>query len=125
MLLCDPKAGAQCDRLFFKHVLDIEEPVFGVRLRKTSQRVPVVLSKRETAEIFEMLEEAAERQPANSQPYALAARLQYGAGLRRSELVRLGDRCGTMQAMMRKGNRYDFDAAEGRGWQISPLGPHP
>ncbi len=74
---------------FFKHVLDIEEPVFGVRLRKTSQRVPVVLSKREAAEVFGKLEEAAERQPTSSQPYALAARLQYGAGLRRSELVRL------------------------------------
>ena len=27
---------------FFKYVCQIEEPVFGVRLRKTSQRVPVL-----------------------------------------------------------------------------------
>jgi integrase len=78
---------------FFKQVCGMEEPVFGVRLRKTGTRIPVVLSKKETQQVFENLEEASEKtqkkpnQAGNR--YALAARLQYGAGLRRSELVRL------------------------------------
>ena len=67
---------------FFKHVCGVEEPVFAVRLRKTETRVPVVLSKRETQRVFEKLESADGR-------YGLAARLQYGAGLRLMELVRL------------------------------------
>lgn len=70
---------------FFKYVCGVEEPVFGVKLRKTGTRIPVVLSKPETQQVFEKLEER-ERKEA---PYGLAARLQYGAGLRRSELVRL------------------------------------
>ena len=70
---------------FFKHVLGVREPVFNVKLRKTGARVPVVLSKGETQRVFEKLEE-----PGPSEGhYGLPARLQYGAGLRRSELVRL------------------------------------
>ena len=71
--------------MFFKQVCGVEEPVFNVKLRKTGTRVPVVLSKGETRRIFEKLEE-----PGRSEGrYSLPARLQYGAGLRRSELVRL------------------------------------
>ena len=58
----------------------MEEPVFGVKLRKTGQRVPVVLSKKETSEF---LNETKKNEPR----YALAAELQYGAGLRLSELM--------------------------------------
>ena len=67
---------------FFKYVCRIEEPVFDVKLRKTGTRVPVVLSKGETQRVFENLKTEDGR-------YELPARLQYGAGLRRSELVRL------------------------------------
>jgi len=67
---------------FFKHVCGVEEPVFQVKLRKTGTRVPVVLSKEETQRVFEKLE-------AEEGRYGLPARLQYGAGLRLSELVRL------------------------------------
>ncbi len=64
---------------FFKQVCKVENPVFGVKLKKTGQRVPVVLSQGETQRLFDHLEPR----------YRLAAKLQYGAGLRRSELVRL------------------------------------
>ncbi len=67
---------------FFKYVLDIEDPVFGVKLKQTGTRIPVVLSKPETRRLFEKLESQDVR-------YALAARIQYGAGLRLSELVNL------------------------------------
>jgi integron integrase len=67
---------------FFKHVCGVEEPVFGVRLRKTEARVPVVMSKEETQQVFEKLDEA-------KGCYGLAARLQYGAGLRLTELARM------------------------------------
>ncbi|MEC5128303.1 integron integrase [Verrucomicrobiales bacterium BCK34] len=74
---------------FFKHVCGVEDPVFGVRLKKTGTRIPVVLSQGETQKIFQRLEEAPKVKRKSANPYALAARLQYGAGLRRSELVRL------------------------------------
>jgi integrase len=67
---------------FFKYVLGVKEPVFGVKLKKTGTRVPVVLSKPETQRLFVKLDSPDGR-------YDLAARLQYGAGLRLSELVRL------------------------------------
>jgi integron integrase len=67
---------------FFKQVCGVEEPVFDVKLRKTGTRIPVVLSKGEMQRVFEKLESPDGR-------YELAARLQYGAGLRLSELVRL------------------------------------
>ena len=67
---------------FFKHVCGVEEPVFAVKLRKVGARAPVVLSKRETHRLVEALDSFSER-------YGLPARLQYGAGLRRSELLRL------------------------------------
>ena len=70
---------------FFKYVCGMEEPVFGVKLRKTGTRVPVVLSKEETPQLFAQLKAQEQREAR----YELAARLQYGAGLRVSELVRL------------------------------------
>jgi len=80
---------------FFKYVCGVKDPVFNVKLRKTGARVPVVLSKPETQRVFEKLERP-EPRPENARKgqeregrYGLAARLQYGAGLRLSELVRL------------------------------------
>jgi site-specific recombinase XerD len=82
---------------FFKYVLEVKEPVFAVKLRDTGTRVPVVLSKPETQKLFtELKEQEAKAVPAKEKDpekphsrYELAARLQYGAGLRLSELVRL------------------------------------
>jgi len=74
---------------FFKRVCGMEDPRFGVKLKKTGTRIPVVLSKEETQQIFAKLEEPAEVPKKTDGRYALPARLQYGAGLRRSELVRL------------------------------------
>jgi integron integrase len=70
---------------FFKYVLDIEDPVFGVKLNKTGTRIPVVLAKTETRQLFERLESS----NGQNTHYALAARIQYGAGLRLFELMRL------------------------------------
>jgi integron integrase len=70
---------------FFKYVLGVEEPVFGVKLKKTSACIPVVLAQSETRDLLEKMDEQ-ENQEAR---YGLAARIQYGAGLRLSELVSL------------------------------------
>tara|TARA_R110002167_G_scaffold198891_5_gene402060 strand:- start:97 stop:1377 length:1281 start_codon:yes stop_codon:yes gene_type:complete len=67
---------------FFKQVCGVEDPRFGVKLRKTEQRVPVVLSKREMGELLGDMKE-------NEGRYSLIAELQYGAGLRLSEVVSL------------------------------------
>lgn len=67
---------------FFKQVCGMENPVFNVKLRKAGARMPVVLSPAEVQRVVGELESASER-------YGLAAKLQYGAGLRLSELVRL------------------------------------
>ena len=80
---------------FFKHVCGIEEPVFHIKLRKTEASVPVVLSKGETQRLLDNLKDPAkdsensEKSEKLENRYGMAARLQYGAGLRRSELVRL------------------------------------
>lgn len=74
---------------FFKYVLGVDEPVFNVRLKKTSARMPVVLSQNETKRLFEKLEEEKRESTVVEGRYGLAARLQYGAGLRLSELVSL------------------------------------
>jgi integrase len=88
---------------FFKHVCGKEDPIFNVRLRKTGARVPVVLSQGETKRLLDALEKPASEsdgEMAASGPkvpnpkkhiprYGLVARLQYGAGLRLSEVVRL------------------------------------
>lgn len=71
---------------FFKKVCEIEDPIFDVKLKKTGARIPVVLSKEEMQAVFRHLEMERGK---SANRYALAARLQYGAGLRRSELVRL------------------------------------
>jgi integron integrase len=70
---------------FFRYVLGVEEPVFGVKLKKTGTRIPVVLSKAETRHLLEKMDE----QETKEARYALAARIQYGAGLRLSEVMRL------------------------------------
>jgi integron integrase len=67
---------------FFKQVCGVEDPVFQVKLRKSGTRVPVVLSNGETQRVFKKLETPGGQ-------YELAAQLQYGAGLRLSELLRL------------------------------------
>ena len=64
---------------FFKAVLNIEDPQFEVKLRKTGPRIPTVLSKEEVDDLLRALPEK----------YRLPAQLQYGAGLRLSELIRL------------------------------------
>lgn len=94
---------------FFKHVLGREDPVFNVKLKRTGARVPVVLSQGETQRLFEALEQPdfgtepaiavvteSERSlkevpkpKTHTVRYGLVARLQYGAGLRLSEVVRL------------------------------------
>ncbi len=74
---------------FFKHVLGIENPVFDVKLKKTGARIPVVLSKEETQRVFTQLDQPNAVPRKTDGRYGLPARLQYGAGLRRSELVRL------------------------------------
>jgi integron integrase len=74
---------------FFKHVLGVEDPVFGVRLKTTGTRAPVVLSQNETQRLFDELDKPNKVPKKTDGRYGLAARLQYGAGLRLSELVRL------------------------------------
>jgi len=80
---------------FFKRVCGVEDPVFAVKLRRSGTRVPVVLSTQETQRVFEKVEEGERKCGSKRKPegghgrYGLAARLQYGAGLRLSELVRL------------------------------------
>ncbi len=101
---------------FFKHVLSREEPVFNVKLKKTGARVPVVLSKPETQRVLEKLEspgsngKVGETAHEPGTRYGLAARLQYGAGLRLSELVRLRIKDvdlerGTITVRLGKGNK--------------------
>jgi len=63
----------------YRDVCGLEEVDLGVRLRKTPKRIPVVLDMREILAIIEKLEPA----------YQLPAKLQYGTGLRVSELVNL------------------------------------
>jgi integron integrase len=91
---------------FFKYVLGVKEPVFAVKLRETGTRVPVVLSTQETGKLFEKLREREQKEAR----YELAARLQYGAGLRLSELVRLRVQDvdvgrGTLTVRMGKGSK--------------------
>lgn len=89
---------------FFKYVCSVEDPVFKVKLRKTGARVPVVLSTGETKRLLDALEKPgsdpvpeaavspggeAEKPKKHNPRYGLVARLQYGAGLRLSEVVRL------------------------------------
>ena len=95
---------------FFKQVCGVEEPVFQVKLRKTGTRIPVVLSKPETERLFEKLDEPPKVATCTAGRYGLAARLQYGAGLRLSELVRLRIKDvdlerGTLTVRMGKGDK--------------------
>lgn len=63
----------------YRDVCGMEEVDLGVKLRKTSKRIPVVLDMKEVMKLIEKLEPV----------YRLPAQLQYGAGLRVSELVNL------------------------------------
>ena len=63
----------------YRDVCGMKEVDLGVRLRKTPQRAPVVLNMQEVMAMIEKLEPA----------YKLPAKLQYGTGLRVSELARL------------------------------------
>lgn len=64
---------------FFKDVCGMEVVDLEVKLRKTEKRIPVVLEVKEVLAVLEKIDER----------YALMARIQYGSGLRLSELVRL------------------------------------
>ena len=64
---------------FYKAVCGREEVDLEVRFRKTTKRIPVVLSIKEVSEVLDKI-------PTSSH---LAAQLQYGSGLRRAELMRL------------------------------------
>lgn len=64
---------------FFKDVCGFAEVRFDVRLKKTKKRIPTVLAKDEIPSLFKQLECR----------YLLAAKLQYGAGLRLGELINL------------------------------------
>ncbi len=64
---------------FYRDVCGMEEVKLEVRLRKTARREPVVLTRKELMGLLDRLEGQ----------YRLAAELQYGGGLRLSEVVRL------------------------------------
>ncbi|MFT5109530.1 MAG: integron integrase [Pseudoalteromonas tetraodonis] len=73
------KSALNALAFFYKSVCGMEEVDLRVRLRKTQARVPVVLSQGEVARVIEQL----------SGKYQLMARLQYGTGIRISELMSL------------------------------------
>lgn len=64
---------------FFKDVCGREEIIFDVRMRKRKRRMPVVLTKEEINRVLDFLEPA----------YRLPAKMQYGTGVRLTELIRL------------------------------------
>jgi integron integrase len=64
---------------FFKDVCGRESVLFNVRLRKTAKRLPVVLDVGEILAVLDRMDGV----------FGLMARIQYGGGLRLSELVNL------------------------------------
>ena len=64
---------------FFKDICGMDQVDLEVKLRKTEKRIPVVLDVKEVLAVFDNIDER----------YALMAKIQYGSGLRLSELVRL------------------------------------
>jgi integron integrase len=64
---------------FYRDVCGMEQVDLEVRLRKTTPRMPVVLSTREVMAVLERID----------RKYALMAKIQYGGGLRLKELVSL------------------------------------
>jgi integron integrase len=64
---------------FYKDVCGMEEVDLEVRLRKTEQRLPVVLDVKEVLAVLDRIDRR----------YALMAKIQYGGGLRLKELVSL------------------------------------
>jgi integron integrase len=73
------KANLNALAFFFKDVCGWEEVDLGVELRKTTPRVPVVLSVPELRRFWDGLEEQ----------YRLAAELMYGSGIRLDEFLNL------------------------------------
>jgi integron integrase len=73
------KSALNALAFFFKDICGMEEVDLRVTLRKTEPKVPVVLSREEVGKVFAEMEGS----------YGLMARLQYGTGLRISELMRL------------------------------------
>jgi integron integrase len=64
---------------FFRDVCGVEELDLEVRMKKTSKRMPTVLSVKEVMSLVAAIEPK----------YAVPAKLQYGSGLRLNELVSL------------------------------------
>ena len=64
---------------FFREVLQLQEVEFNVLLKKAPPRVPTVLSKSEVSVVISEMKE----------PENLMAKVQYGAGLRKTELLQL------------------------------------
>lgn len=86
MLVSERKASfsTQCQALnalafFFRDVCGVERVDLKVKLRKTPKRIPVVLDVKEVLTVFDKIDER----------YALMAKIQYGSGLRLSELTQL------------------------------------
>jgi len=73
------KSALNALAFFFKDICGLEEVNLRVRFRKTPRRIPVVLSRDEVRRLIGKMEGV----------YQVAARLQYGSGLRTSELMRL------------------------------------
>ena len=73
------KSALNALAFFFKDICGMEEVNLRVRLRKTERRIPVVLSREEVGRVIDRMDGI----------YQVAARLQYGSGLRVSELMRL------------------------------------
>ena len=73
------KANLNALAFFFRDVCGWEEVDLGVELRKTTPRVPVVLSVEELLLLWDGLDERSR----------LAAELQYGSGIRLNELLQL------------------------------------
>jgi len=64
---------------FYKDVCGREEVILDVKMRKKRPRIPVVLTRAEVNQVLDLLEPI----------YRLPAKVQYGSGIRLSELVRL------------------------------------
>jgi integron integrase len=101
---------------FFKQVCGVENPIFDVKLMKTEIRIPVVLSENETHRVFDQLD----KPQRSGGGYGLPARLQYGAGLRLSELVQLRVKDvdlerGTLTVRQGKGGKGGKEGKGGKG----------
>ena len=73
------KSALNALAFFFKKICNVEEVDLMVKMRKTSERVPVVMSREEVSRVIGNL----------TGVHQLAASLQYGTGLRITELMNL------------------------------------